>query len=204
MAGSESPPGPGDILTPFAFLSRRRTIPIAFVGEPGPDSRQLEQILTVAVRVPDHGKLAPWRFIIWEGTARAAAGEALAAMRQRREPPPTAEQLAEERVRFTRVPLVIGLVSRAAPNPKATEWEQQLSAGAVGMNLLHAAIALGFSAQWLTDWPVYDAEAGQLFGLKPGERFAGLFHIGTPKVAPQERWRPNVADLVTRWTAPGA
>ncbi len=204
MADTDSTTQPGGVLTPFAFLSRRRTIPIAFVGAPGPDSTQLAQILTVATRVPDHGKLAPWRFILWEGDDRIAVGDALARLRQKQEPAPTAGDLAEERARFSRVPLVIGLVSRAAPHPKATEWEQQLSAGAVGMNLLHAANALGFSGQWLTDWPVYDNDAGTLLGLKPGERFAGFFHIGTPKVAPQERWRPNVAELVTKWSPPAA
>jgi nitroreductase len=202
MAGTDTLPGAGSILTPFAFLSRRRTVPIAFVGEPGPDSAQLEQILTVATRVPDHGKLAPWRFILWEGDARIAVSAALTQLRQRHQPPPSPKELAEERVRFSRVPLVIGLVSRAAPHPKATEWEQQLSAGAVGMNLLHAANALGFSGQWLTDWPVYNEEAGRLLGLKPGERFAGFFHIGTPKVPPQERWRPKVAELATKWSPP--
>jgi nitroreductase len=202
MAGTEGPDRTGTILTPFAFLSRRRTVPIAFVGEPGPDSAELEKILTVATRVPDHGKLAPWRFILWEGDARIAVGEALAELRKKRAPTPTDEDLAEERARFSRVPLVIGLVSRAASHPKATEWEQQLSAGAVGMNLLHAANALGFSGQWLTDWPVYDEEAGRFLGLKPGERFVGFFHIGTPKVPPQERWRPSVADLVTKWAPP--
>ncbi len=111
-----------------------------------------------------------------------------------------ADMLDQERGRFTRAPLVIGVVSRAAPHPKIPEWEQVLSAGAVCMNLLHAAHAHGFAAQWLTEWYAFDGEAARRLGLKDGERFAGFVHIGTPNEAPTERPRPVVADLLTSWT----
>ncbi len=187
------------MISPIEFLETRRTIPAAFLQPPGPNPAELARLLTVAARVPDHGKLAPWRFILFEGDARAAAGAALAALRRRRSPPPAGEGLAADVVRFSRVPLVVGLVSRARKHPKATEWEQVLSAGAAGMNLLNAAHALGFGAQWLTEWLAYDEEAGAILGLKPGERFAGFIHIGTPATPPQERWRPALADIVRRW-----
>lgn len=190
--------------TPFEFLARRRSIPAAFLGEPGPDAAALEQLLRVATRVPDHGKLAPWRFIVIEGDARRAAGEALAARRADRTPPARPADLDAERERFTKAPLVIVLVSRLVPSEKATEWEEILSAGAVAMNLLNAAHAMGFAANWLTDWPAYDETVRALFALGEGERIAGFFHIGTPRMPPQERWRPEIAPLVTRWTPPQA
>lgn len=188
--------------TPFEFLATRRSIPAAFLGEPGPDAAGLERLLRVATRVPDHAKLAPWRFIVIEGDARRAAGEALAARRAERSPPPLPEQLDAERQRFANAPLVIVLVSRIVKTERATEWEEILSAGAVAMNLLNAAHALGFAANWLTDWPAYDDGARAIFGLAEGERIAGFIHIGTPRVEPQERWRPDLAALVTRWTPP--
>lgn len=188
--------------SPIEFLETRRSIPAAFLGLPGPDPAMLRRILTVAARVPDHGKLAPWRFILIEGEARIAAGEALAAIRLSREQGLTADQLELERRRFASAPLVVALVSRLVPSTKATDWEQELSAGAVAMNLLNAAHAMGFAANWLTDWPVYDDGAGALFGLGDAERLAGFFHIGTPTTPPKERWRPELDQLVTMWSPP--
>lgn len=188
--------------TPFEFLATRRSIPAAFLGEPGPDAAAIAEILRVATRVPDHGKLAPWRFVLIQGDARRAAGAALAERRAERAPPPRPEDIDAERDRFGKAPLVIVLVSRLVPSEKATEWEQVLSAGAVAMNLLNGAHAMGFAANWLTDWPAYDDRVRLLFGLGEGERIVGFFHIGTPRIAPQERWRPEVEPLVTRWAPP--
>lgn len=188
--------------TPLEFLATRRSIPAAFLGAPGPDEATLMRLLQVATRVPDHGKLAPWRFVVIEGDAGRAVGDALAARRSEREPPPRPEDLDAERERFTKAPLVIVLVSRLVPSEKATEWEEILSAGAVAMNLLNAAHAMGFAANWLTDWPAYDESVRTLLGLGEGERIAGFFHVGTPRMPPQERWRPEVAPLVTRWAPP--
>lgn len=160
----------------------------------------MDEILTVAIRVPDHGKLAPWRFIRFAGIHRDEAGEALLNLRRERGDDLSPEEEAVERARFTRAPTVIGVVSRAAPHVKIPEWEQQLSAGAACMNLLNAAHAHGFSAQWLTDWPVYDSAARRLLGLDPEERIAGFIHIGTSTVPPHERPRPSAADLLSDWT----
>ncbi len=184
-------------------LRTRRTIPAAFLGEPGPDAAQLREILTIAARVPDHGKLAPWRFIVFEGAARGEAGRLLLEQRLRHEPDLSESERAAELGRFTKAPLVVAVVSHVTPeHRKATELEQILSAGAVAMNLLHAAHALGFAGQWVTERPATDPEAGRLLGLGEHERIVGFIHIGTPTVPPQERPRPDVDTLITRWAPP--
>lgn len=187
----------------LTLLKTRRSIPAAFLGPPGPSPEQLRQLLTIAVRVPDHGKLAPWRFVVLEGAARADAGALLEAQRLRREPDlPESERLAE-RTRFTRAPLVVCVVSRVTPgHPKATEREQLLSAGASVMSLVLAAHAMGFAANWLTERPADDPEARAILGLAEAERVAAFVHIGTPTVPPQERPRPDVDALMTLWRAP--
>ncbi len=188
--------------TPIELLTQRRTVPAAYLGAPGPTEAQLGMLLAAAVRVPDHGKLGPWRFIVFEGEARIAASRALAELHLRKEPGLAAEERAKDATRLALAPAVVAVVSRAAPHVKIPEWEQQLSAGAVAMNLLNAASAIGLSAQWLTGWPAYDPDARALLGLEPFERIAGFIHIGTPTMPPLERWRPEPAALVTRWTAP--
>ncbi len=190
------------MISALDLLRTRRSIPAALLALPAPTPEQLEEMLRLAVRVPDHGKIAPWRFILLAGDARAEAGAALATQRVAREPDLPAAMVEQERTRFTRAPVVVAIVSRAGPHIKIPEWEQVLSAGALAMNLLIAAHAMGFAANWLTDWPVYDAEAGRLLGIAAGERLAGFVHIGTPTVPPVERPRPEVATLLTRWTAP--
>jgi nitroreductase len=184
------------------FLAKRRSASAMSLTAPGPDDAQLADLLRLAARVPDHGKLAPWRFIVYRGEARAAAGRLLAEIHARREPGIAEPFLDADRGRLAQAPLVVGVVSRAAPHVKIPEWEQELSAGAAAMNLVLAAFAKGFAAQWLTGWFVYDEEAGQALGLKPGERFAGLIHIGTPDTPPVERPRPPLSDLVTVWSPP--
>ena len=181
------------------LLLTRRSVAALNLAEPAPDEAALRTILTIAARVPDHGKLAPWRFILFRGDAAKAAGERLAAIVAARG---TSDEgmLAIERARFTRSPLVVAVVSSAAPHPKIPVWEQELSAGAVCMNLLLAAHASGFAGQWLSEWYSFDKEAGALLGLKEGERFAGFIHIGTPTEKPSERPRPNLDDLITEWS----
>lgn len=185
--------------TAIEFLTTRRSVPAQFLGLPAPDAAQLRQILAAGLRVPDHGKLAPWRFIRFAGDKRAEAGEALLQLRLHRGDELTAEEQEAERTRLARAPMVIGVVSKAGPHVKIPEWEQQLSAGAVCMNILNGAHALGFSAQWLTGWPVYDAEARALLGLTPDERLAGFIHIGTRQTEPRERPRPEPDDLLSDW-----
>ncbi len=181
------------------LLKSRRSVKPMELTAPGPDAGQLDTLLTIAARVPDHGKLAPWRFIVFEGDARAAAGEKLAAVFKAKEPAATADQLAFERNRLARAPVVVAVVSRAAAHPKIPEWEQWMSAGAAATNLLLAANALGFAASWLTEWYAYDRAALDALGVGTDERVAGFIHIGTPTAAPDDRPRPPLDTIVTRY-----
>lgn len=182
------------------LLLTRRSIPAKNLGEPGPDPKTLRTLLTAAARVPDHGKLVPWRFVLFEGEDRLKAGERLAQLLANREPDTGADRIEMEQTRFSRSPVVVGVVSRAKPHVKIPEWEQVLSAGAVCMMLLTAANAAGFSAQWLSEWYAFDAEAGRILGLQDNERFAGFIHIGTALEPPFERARPDLEDIITHWS----
>lgn len=190
-----------DMPDALTLLETRRTISTVALTTPGPTDDQIRTLIRIASRVPDHGKLAPWRFILFRGAASAAAGEKLAQLIAARDPATPEDRLAFERNRFTRVPLTIAVVSKAGPHVKIPEWEQVLSAGAATMNLVLAAHALGFAAQWLTEWIAYDAEAGALLGLEDGEKFAGFVTVGTPTTPPVDRPRPAYDDVVTEWQA---
>lgn len=181
------------------LLHRRRSVPPQFLAEPGPDAAELEALLAAAARVPDHGKIVPWRFIVFKGEGRVRAGEALASLVREDDPNASPERLAAERRRLAHAPLVIAVVSRAAPHVKVPEWEQVLSAGAVAMTLTVAAVSLGYATSWLTEWPTYDARARSALGLSAGETLAGFIHIGTPTLQPEDRVRPVMADIVTRF-----
>ncbi len=188
-----------------SYLSSRRTIPSAHLGAPGPDQQQLQEILTLASRTPDHGKLVPWRFIIIEGTDRQALCDVCVARQKAlAEDEPRAltdAEIEKTATTFINAPVIVVLVSSTSEHPKIPIWEQELAAGAVGMNLLHATQALGFSAQWLSAWMAYDPEICARLGLTKKERIAGFFHIGTPREAPVERARPDVSDITTTWSA---
>jgi nitroreductase len=183
----------------ITLLKTRRSVKPIELLAPGPSADDIESLLTIATRVPDHGKLAPWRFIIFEGEARERAGAIIADVFAANNPGATADQLAFERNRLARAPLVIAVVSRAAPHVKIPEWEQQLSAGASCMSLVIAAHALGFAASWITEWYAYDRAVLDRLGLAPHERIAGFVHIGRPRQPPEDRDRPRLSDLVTRW-----
>jgi len=178
-------------------LGSRRSVSAAALGDPGPDRATLSSLLTIAARVPDHKKLAPWRFIVVEGDARARFGETLARACSANEPEASPVRLETERGRFLRAPTVVLVVFSPVPNPAAPEWEQILSTGAVCLNLLHAATASGFGAQWITEWYAYDPAVQAAFGLKPGERIAGFVYIGTPKEKPADRERPNLGAITS-------
>ena len=181
------------------YLMNRRSVGMAFLKDPGPTAAELEQILTIGTRVPDHGKLAPWRLVVIEGDNRAKAGERLAEIAARQNPAIDAAALEVERQRFLPAPVTIGVISTASPHPKIPEFEQLLSAGNVAFNLVHAAYALGFAATWVTRWYAYDSEAGAALGLKTGERFIGFVSIGTPTAVIEDRPRPALDEIVTRW-----
>ncbi|MTH99404.1 nitroreductase [Roseibium sp. RKSG952] len=183
----------------ISFLSRRRSHPSITMSAPGPDKATLDTILTIAARVPDHGKLAPWRFIVYRSADSVKIGERLAGIVEKRDGPLDEARRAQELGRFGRAPLVVGVVSRAGIHPKIPVWEQELSAGAVCMNLVNAAAASGFAAQWLSEWYAFDEEASRYLGCKENERFAGFIHIGTPTQAPVERPRPEISQITTEW-----
>lgn len=179
------------------LLKTRRSVkPIEMTG-PGPSPAEIETLLTIASRVPDHGKLAPWRFIVFAGDARLAAGESIAAVFQVTRPDATPEQIEFERKRLARAPLVIAVVSRAAPHAKIPEWEQQMSAGASCMNLLTAAHAMGYAASWLTEWFAFDRAALDAVGIGASERMAGFVYVGKAIKPPEDRERPKLDDIVT-------
>ena len=181
------------------YLKTRRSVGIGFLGEPGPSAAELDEILTIGTRVPDHGKFAPWRLVIIDGEARAAAGERLAEIARRNRPELDEAGLNVERNRFLPAPLTIGVIHSPRPNPKAPELEQLLSAGNVCFNLCHAAFALGYAASWVTRWYAFDPAAQQALGARGGERFVGFVHIGTPTATIEDRDRPELADIVSRW-----
>jgi len=182
------------------LLLTRRSVKAAMLGEPGPTPGQLEQILTAAVRVPDHKAVVPWRFIVFEGEARAEFGELLAAacLHEEREPP-SPMRLATERARLMRAPTVVAAISRVVPTPGAPEWEQILSCGAVCFNLCLAANALGYGTCWITEWYSYSPAVRQALRLADNERLAGFIYIGTARERQPERPRPALSAVVTRW-----
>ena len=183
-----------DLLT-----SRRSVKPIELSG-PGPTAAELSKILTIASRVPDHGKLTPWRFIVFEGDARLRAGAAIEAVFRAKYPEAKPEQVEYEQKRLARAPLVIAVVSRAGPHVKIPEWEQVLSAGAAAMSLVLAAHALGYAANWITEWYAYDRGVLAALGLNDNERIAGFVHIGRPSGPPEDRPRPPLNEIATRFT----
>jgi nitroreductase len=181
------------------YLKTRRSVGIGFLKDPGPTPEQLREIITIGVRVPDHGKFEPWRLIVIEGDARIQAGEKLAEIMKRRRPELDEAGLEIERRQFLPAPVTIGVLLSPKPNPKAPEMEQLLSAGNVCFNLSHAAFAMGFAATWTNRWYGFDTEAQTMLGARGGERFVGFIHIGTPTAVIEDRDRPSVENIATWW-----
>jgi nitroreductase len=181
----------------IALLKRRRSLAPANMAGPELSRAEVETLVTIASRVPDHGKLAPWRFILFEGAARDRAGSIALALKLADNPDLDEKERAVETMRFSHAPLVVAVISRAAPHRKIPEWEQVLSAGAACMNLVIAANALGYAADWLTEWCAYDARFRAAIGLAEHERVAGFIHVGRPKLVMEDRPRPAFADIVT-------
>lgn len=181
------------------LLKRRSVSTKDSLKEPGPSSEQLQQILAAGHRVPDHGKLGPWRFIVFAGEARAKFGEHLARIHAKQYPDISSRCLAVEENRLVRAPVVIAVVSQVQEKHKVPVWEQQLSAGAACQNMLVAAHALGFGAQWLTEWYSYHDDVKQLLELGPADQLAGFIYIGSYDETPSERVRPPLEERVTYW-----
>lgn len=178
-------------------LHTRRSVLAANMAEPGPSAEQIDSILAAAHRVPDHGKLGPWRFIIFQGEARSRFGEALGKRFLETCPGANEKQLEFESARFMRAPVVISVISSITPEHKVPVWEQELSAGAACQNILLAASAFGFGAQWLTEWYAFDKKIDSELGLTESERVAGFIYIGSFDEKPKERVRPELASRVS-------
>jgi nitroreductase len=182
------------------LLAARRSVKPQLLGLPGPSTAELDRILTIAARVPDHKKLAPWRFVVFEGEARTRFGEVIAAACAAEEKePPSPVRLETERTRFLRAPLVVAVISRIKPSAGAPEWEQVLSAGAACFNLCLAANAMGYGTCWITEWLAYSPRIADALGLAANEKVAGFVYVGTAKEKPEDRERPALADIVSRW-----
>jgi nitroreductase len=186
---------------PLDLLLTRRSGSAKSMTGPGPEVSQLDVILEAAARVPDHGKLAPWRFIVFEGDARARFGQLLAECVLLDDPQTSEERLRLERERFLRAPVIVSVVSRVRDGIPIPEWEQILSAGAACQNLVLAAHALGYVANWITEWCAYHPRVRDQMGLKSGERIAGFVYLGSSAVPLEDRKRADFRTLVTRYGA---
>ncbi len=184
----------------IAFLSTRRSNLAKVMEGPGPDTEIRDKILEIAARVPDHRKLAPWRFVIFEGQARSAFGQHISTAFMAANPTAPADRAIFEGARLIRAPLVVAVISAPVDCPRGTpKWEQELSAGAVCFNMCLAAQAHGFGAQWLTEWYAYDDTVNAALGLTAGQRVAGYIYIGTPTTESAPRTRPNLENITQFW-----
>ncbi len=178
------------------LLLTRRSLVASKLTEPGPNREELDLILRCATRVPDHGKLTPWRIKVVQGQARRALGQVWRDIFERSHPDASAEQLNFECNRPYRAPLML-IVSTKIENQRIPAWEQILSGGAVCQNVLIAATSLGYHAQWLSEWPNYDTEVKEATRLSVGDYFLGFIYIGTASEVPVERVRPQIEDIVS-------
>ena len=184
-------------MDPLATLDARRSVPSRLLTAPGPDPGQLQRLLEAASRVPDHGKLVPWRFVLITGDTRRQLGELLATRARERDPGASTATIEKDRGRFSFAPLIVTVIGRLTAGHKVPEVEQLLTGGSVCFALLQAAQAMGFGAQWLTGWPAYDPAILRMLGLGDDECIAGFIHIGTPQLQAPERDRPDPAELLT-------
>lgn len=181
------------------LLSRRSGSAKRMKG-PGPSGEQIRTLIQAATRIPDHGKLTPWRFLIFKDDARAAFGELLVRALKEIEPGATEERIAQERTRFLRAPVIIGVISRVRDGVPIPAWEQTLSAGAACQTLCIAAHAMGFVANWITEWCAYDPVVGAGLNLAAGERIAGFIYLGHPAEPLEDRPRPTFETIAKEWT----
>lgn len=172
--------------------------------EPGPADEDLKKIMQAGMRVPDHGRLTPWRFIVIRGEAREKLGMVLGEAIRKEDPGCNEERIGMEKERFIRAPTTITVVSRTNRNNLIPEWEQILSSGAACQNMLTAALSMGFAAQWLTEWYAYSDAVKSALKLQHGDRIAGFLYLGSMSELPTERPRPGYEDIVSEWTGPSA
>ncbi len=182
------------------LLRQRRSTVAKNMRDPGPTEDELRILLSAGIRVPDHGKLAPWRFLIFRGDKRGVFGQKLEAIFLHDNPNASAVRSVMERNRFNRAPVVVAVISSITPDHKIPVWEQELSVGAVCQNILIACNAMGFAAQWLTEWYAYDQRVNALLGLSETERVAGFIYMGSADAKPIERKRPNLEALMQDWS----
>ena len=181
------------------LLALRRSAGKRTLSEPGPAADEIDSLLQIAARVPDHRRLGPWRFLVFEGSARDSFNQQAVHIQRQEQPEASEMSLTETAGYFTRAPVVIAVISSPDPSHKTPVWEQELSAGAVCHNLLLAANASGWAACWLTEWIAFSPGINHLLDLKETERIAGYIYLGSAKQAPQERMRPDVSEKITRW-----
>ena len=179
------------------LLSRRSTA-IKNLGDPAPSRDEIQTMLTAASRVPDHNKLCPWWFVVFEGDARQDFGKVLASAYARENPEAAPAKLELEEERFTRAPLVIAVISRIKRG-KAPQWEQILSSGAACYNLCLAANALGYGTNWVTEWYTYNEDVRRALGCDERDTIAGFIYVGTQTEKPEERERPELSAIVNHW-----
>jgi nitroreductase len=184
------------------FMLKRNSAPIPELHEPAPSDGEIATMIRIATRVPDHGRLAPWRFILYRGRAREEIGEKLAELAEKREGPLTEARRNQEQTRFSRAPLVIGVISSPKENPKIPQWEMLLSGGMAAMNLMIAAKALGYGTNMITNWYSDVEEGRRILGLAPHERVVGFVHIGSYDGPAPERPRPDPAALYADYAGP--
>lgn len=181
------------------LLRTRRSPRLRDFGEGGPSEDELEAMLTIAARVPDHGRLTPWRFVVIAGKGRERLGEVIGRCFDADHPDAIEDQKTMARKRLCFAPVVVAVVSCPVEHPKIPAWEQELSAGAACMNLIHAANALGYAAVWLTEWYAFDARVLEELGCEAGQRLAGFIHIGRADGLREDRERPGLSDVVRRY-----
>ena len=186
---------------PIDLLLTRRSVVANLMRGPGPSDEDLRSILEAGMRVPDHGRLTPWRFLLIRGEARYALGAVIAKAFRRDNPEVDDARVELERQRLARAPVVVAVISKVLKAHKIPEWEQVLSAGAACQNLLVAALSLGYAAQWLTEWYAYEPLVNEALGLAGEDRVAGFVYIGNAE-APGDRARPAFDDVVSEWDAP--
>ena len=182
------------------YLLSRRSVVIRDMGEPGPSEPEMQKILSAGMRVPDHGRLTPWRFVVINGEGREKMGVVLKTAFKKERPDAIEEQLEIEQQRFTRAPTIVAVISKTNPEHKIPEWEQVLSSGAACQNILTSALSMGFAAQWVTEWYAYNTDVKLSLGLETRDRIAGFIYLGTRTETPKDRTRPAYESIVSHWT----